>query len=522
MKTSSSELYDLIRVLSKSEKRYFKLFSAFHHNHNEKEYLNLFRAYEKASGFNEEKIKGRFSKRSNITYFSKSKNYLYHQLLAALQAYNSESSHEFVLSNLLQQVRLLYNKGLYKHCSKLLKKAQRLAELNHSYQYLFNIYEWRLLLFHNDLLSVKQSEKLREVRLEVLEKIRCETIYRDLLAKISSWTDIYGTPANEKEIARFRPIISHPLMKDPKQATTYISRSSYLQIMQFYHFLNNDYKQLLRYSEQLVNYVEEWPHRIRHNPLYYVSITDNLMAGAIAQRELGIFLEARRKLISCRERYGLSSTRSLEATLSFYLCLSQVTLLNETGYSEKNLEKAEGILQVMKKHEAIISERKKAELQYQLAVMYFSQGENKNALKYLLEIMKDETSVINADFRFAARMLFLVIHFELGNDDMLGYYLHSTYRYLLKKGKLSRFDKLLLKLIKNDLPKVRSRKDLNQLLERSHKELQLILKNRFEKRQTGLQEISTWLESKLKGKSFNEVLRERNPGDWAQMDLVLL
>jgi hypothetical protein len=61
---SSSELFDLIRVLSKSEKRYFTLNAGL--QDGEKSYLVLFREVEKMEVYDERKLKENLSKQGFI------------------------------------------------------------------------------------------------------------------------------------------------------------------------------------------------------------------------------------------------------------------------------------------------------------------------------------------------------------------------------------------------------------------------------------------------------------------------
>ena len=57
MKTVSEELFQLIKSLSKQEKRYFKLYASRHVIGEKNKYVQLFDAIDKQAAYNEEKIK---------------------------------------------------------------------------------------------------------------------------------------------------------------------------------------------------------------------------------------------------------------------------------------------------------------------------------------------------------------------------------------------------------------------------------------------------------------------------------
>ena len=76
----SDELHLLIKNLSMSEKRYFKIFSSRHVIAGENNYIRLFDAIEKQEEYNEPKIKTTFGKEKFITHLPSEKHYLYNHV----------------------------------------------------------------------------------------------------------------------------------------------------------------------------------------------------------------------------------------------------------------------------------------------------------------------------------------------------------------------------------------------------------------------------------------------------------
>ena len=149
----------------------------------------------------------------------------------------------------------------------------------------------------------------------------------------------------------------------------------------------------------------------------------------------------------------------------------------------------------------------KANFYFQYFCIYFGIGNFKEALNSLNDWLKMSESVERKDLQSLARILNLIIHYELGNTMLLDSLLRSTYRYLNKANRLSAFERKMMNFIK-EASKPHSKKEMQQILE--------TLKQDFEElsRQPSygvfdLFDIIAWLESKINGKPYAEVVKYR-------------
>ena len=140
----STELYDLIKSLTKSEKRFFKLHSAL--QSGDKNYLRIFDAIDKQKTYDEEGLKKQFAKETFIRHLPSEKNHLYKLILKALRAYHSESSISGILKQEIKNIEILYQKALYEECNKLLHRAKRIAKENERFYYWFELLNWEKML----------------------------------------------------------------------------------------------------------------------------------------------------------------------------------------------------------------------------------------------------------------------------------------------------------------------------------------------------------------------------------------
>ncbi len=107
----SNQLFDLIKSLTKSEKRFFKLQSAL--QSGDKNYVRLFDLIDKMNEYDEENVKKTFKGEKFIKHLPSEKNHLYKLILKALRSYYGETSVSSMLKQEIKNIEILYNKALF-------------------------------------------------------------------------------------------------------------------------------------------------------------------------------------------------------------------------------------------------------------------------------------------------------------------------------------------------------------------------------------------------------------------------
>lgn len=120
-------LFALIKSLTPSEKRYFKLFAQRQVQSKNTNYAKLFDAINEQESYNEDALLKKFKHEKFAKQFAVAKNYLYDMILGCLQDYNEENYIEWKIRNLFLQIKVLASKGLDEEAHKLIKKTKELA-----------------------------------------------------------------------------------------------------------------------------------------------------------------------------------------------------------------------------------------------------------------------------------------------------------------------------------------------------------------------------------------------------------
>lgn len=251
MKSISTDVYELIETLSKSEKRYISSYLSTGEKNNLK--LKFFNVISKKS------ITDYATFEKKLTWIKntfKVKYDLYNSILKILEDYNYNNDEVLKLRRSLNQITILYDKKLYPQCQKLihksLKKAQELEDFK-------LIYEFQL--FNRKLLVLPQNKKFNEAKQmfpvlhNTLNKIGIEISFLEAQTTMLSFD-------NKKEIdfKKLDEIIHQSFFTEKNSLISNFTRLKYLGTLSSYYSLKKDKEQRFQYSKKIVAFYLEKKH----------------------------------------------------------------------------------------------------------------------------------------------------------------------------------------------------------------------------------------------------------------------
>src|SRR5688572_15097042 len=101
-------LFSLVKSLSKTEKRYFRIFAGM--SGRDVNYLQLFDVIERQEQYDEEAVRAKFKGEKFVNQLHVAKIYLTELIMKALRNYHAGSSIEFTILDLLKDAELLFNR----------------------------------------------------------------------------------------------------------------------------------------------------------------------------------------------------------------------------------------------------------------------------------------------------------------------------------------------------------------------------------------------------------------------------
>lgn len=499
----TDDLFQLIKSLDPSEKRYFKVFATMHiKGSDNNKYVKLFDAIESQSEYNETEIRKEFQNEKFLNQLHVAKNYLYNTILKSLRLYHSEKSKLNELIDILRDVQILYEKSLFKQCRKLLDKAKKIAYTYERHAQILAVLDWEKILARTNSYTETSEKELLEFYKEhadTTEKLNNINEYWKLAIQSFFLRKKQGEIRDKKELKKFNEIIKNPLLLSDKNASTFLSKTFYFNIKGLYYLTNQDYNNLLIHTVRLVELLEANPLLMKEDN--YIASLYNLL---IVQLELKKYNDA---LATIKKLRSLDTSSPAMRTRIFVTSYdTELNLYLRTGEFEKGLplvmEIEEGLktLKINKESEVLFS--------FNIAYLYFGLSDYENSLKWVNKIINDKELNIREDIQCFARILNLLIHYELKNYDLIEYIMKSTRRYLSNKNKLNKFELITLSYLRK-LIGSKSKDDKIFIFREWKKELIQISDDILEIKAFEYFDFLSWIECNITNESFTEIIKKK-------------
>ena len=160
----------------------------------------------------------------------------------------------------------------------------------------------------------------------------------------------------------------------------------------------------------------------------------------------------------------------------------------------------------LEKYEDLIDRSGLVALYFNVASMFFVTQDFKKCIKWLHRIQNLKTDV-REDIKHFAMILELIIHYETTPTVVENFY-RNTSRHLNKHGSPNEFEITLLKYLKKMIAISGTDNDeVNRLLRKLQASLSDL--ETKEEKFIGMEELSCWIESKLRRLSMHDILKER-------------
>jgi len=463
---ASQDLHRLIRSLSKAEKGYFKKFG-LKQSGSGSVYLRLFDAIDGMAEYDEAWLQQRFRGEKLTRQFSKAKNYLRQLILQSLRAFHDGQTIESQIQENLDFAHLLREKNLFAQSLKHLDKADKLARAHDKFEYRLRIIFQKLKFdrFYFKGSLHEQNKRLTAERKRVLDQlahyVQYHNLIRELVVRVNVQSDVFRS-----DLAELQALLEHPLMAGEGRAQSFLAKRLYFEIQRIYFTLHKDWPKTYAALKRLVQLHAHNPAFVQHHLTAHLYTLQCLL---IACENLGKMEEAMEVIAQIR---ALPCRSQREKHFAFTTRIFELNLLCNQQAFDRAVALADELEPELEVHKPNLSEMEVTHFYHQFVRSYFGARQFNRALTYNNRILNELQLTQRADLQCVARIVDLLLHYELGHVDLLEYRLKSTYRFLKKRERLFRSEAILLKFIRH-LPGIPpSRKALQQAFAQLHQALQ--------------------------------------------------
>lgn len=493
----SSNAWKLVKSLTMSEKRYFKIFSGRHIIGSQNKSWELFDIMEGLSLEDDNAIKAALSKRGiSAEFLSADKNYLYQLMLKSLNAFHDSKTTNLEIKDLLVSIEILFHKGLYEEALKLVKRGEELAAQCENYQLRIDLLMWKKKCAGYSLGLNNAAEANHEIteqvkQLEFLKRVT-DLYYESNILQANN--EKYG----RKEILqRFRQITEAPELKKLEKISSLSAKVFARLTLANYHFICDDKNKELKQLQLLIDETSDTVYA-QENPLDYISIYNRLLAvkkyfpapdfaeDVVYLRKFADTLKFSKDV--AKHRAFLHSTTHL---LEYHIINNRFA---ESAAIIRTLERESD------KMEVVIEPYHKIYFYYLNVVSLIFTGEFHRALKFSNKIINDFRLADRPQIYRRCELLNIIIHFELRNYSLIP----NLYRQILRQEKQNAILLPLEKQIGETINKISllvhgTVKEERALLQQM---LDCLLKfKRKGSQDTLIHNYEKWIRSKLVGKT---------------------
>jgi hypothetical protein len=496
----------LAESLTKSEKRYFRLFSNI--QSGDKKYVYLFDLIEDNNPI--DTVYALFCKKYNSANFNMAVKHLYRTIMDCLLYLHRKQDIQTKIFTLLSEADILYERALFDDAMDVLNKAKKLAA----------IYEMDSLILLSRRIELKYmnttnfkdvtERQLISKQMKIVEEMkysRSANLHSQLYDILKHRLFHKGYVRSEKQKESLNDLILSELnIVANNSYKGFETQKLHLLFQSAYYLDSGNYKMAIRFYQTLIDLFEENKHMILNPPIYYLqAITGVLNSLKIASlyKEMPFFINKLKKIE--QDNYAIDFILNVRALIFLYEFTCSFNTGNFTATADLISKYDDNLLKSM----SLLRLDTQLDLLIQLTILDIATGNIKNARKHMKNIMSSgKLFYVLPSYRYA-RLINLIIQAELENYDFFENEIKSIKRSIRYEKQIYITEKLLFKFIQNYYL-LNNKKGREKLYKQFEKETVKIMQNKYERQLLVIFDFISWMQSKLTNRKFDEILAEKN------------
>ena len=500
-------LFVLIKSLTKSEKRQFKLYVGRMDSNEDSKFLKLFNLLDKMESYSEDLIlKNKIVSKLQL---SNLKAHLYKQILISLRLNPQHKNVKLHIRSQIDFATILYQKGLYKQSLKILDKAKSFA-----LKYDENASAYEIVEFEKLIESLYVTRSLSNRTNELVSQTNHLREQNEIYSNLSNISlQLYeklikaGYAKSDDESKEIKKFFKQKIKTFNISELGFRETLIYYQIWVWYSLLIQDFLSSYKYASKWIDTFNKSPEMIAIHPVFYLKGYNFLLEALALIKYPSKFKNRLNDLINVVEDKSFPRNQNLNALIFIYKYNNLFNLHVLEGDFKDSIKIIPKVLEGIDENKNFIDHHHIMLLYFKIACMYFTVNDYDNCIKYVNMIMKNKNIKMREDLQCFTRILNLIAHWEAGHDYNLDKIIRETYNYLDKMNDLHEVQKTILKYL-NGLENIYPG-EIKGFLRNLHSELKKFEDDPYEKRAFLYLDIISWLESKISNKPVAVIIKEK-------------
>ena len=467
--------------------------------------MKLFDILDKQNELDEEKILKAFPGIQSSTISNYRAN-LYDSLLSSLKLLKKDDS-AIRIKDLISYADVLHDKGLYGQSLKQLARAKSIAVKNQMDILRLEIVELEKRIETRYVTGSKpeRAQELTKESRDLRSQFYFSGSWSDLSLELYDYYLKFGHVTNKEEADKITRLFkSH----SPDQADSLGSDSIfYFQSFVWYHHIIQSFPLCYKYSKRWCEYFERQPGLLKEEPEMYIRGYHNMLSSLFFCDKVSKFrdeLNALENFIAENEKVFNENQLIQSFT---YVETARLNLFFLEGKFTEGAEYCREFDLRLEERKELLDVHRMMIFQYKMACLKFGSGDFHGSLRHLNLIVNNPTIALKEDIQSYARFLSLIVHYELGNDDLIYFQIKSTYRFMLKLKNFQKVHEAIFKFLRQSI--YIDRETLIPSFKNLRDEFLEITKDKYERRPLLYLDMISWLESKIDNRPVEEIIREK-------------
>lgn len=504
----TQRLITLIKSMTRSEKRVFRLIYGRNKPAADQLYIELFDFIDKSQVYNEKQLLARCTgiKKEQL---SNIKTNLLEHILEALRHLHLKANTDMEIRQLLDYAKVYQLKGMTTSVLETLYKARSLAQRSNQDVLAYHVLdeERNTETQHITRSSFQKAYAIREDAVKTLETLEL----RDRLANLSLM--LYGlylrngyVRSNEEYQEMLFYFNSRIPDVDPGNMGFY-EKVFYYQSHVWFNHMTQNFAAYYRYSQKWVDCFHDDEKMISIDPLLYLKGLHNTLNALFMANKADKFLVNFERYIRFGESLTHRIPESHQSAYRLFFYIHQLNAIFLTGDYEQGINRISGLTEELNSSQHFWDQNREIVFYYKVACVYFGADDYDRTLDYLNKIISRPVSGLRDDIHCFARILTLICHYEMGNDLHVSHQIRAVFRFLKKMHNLQAVQRDILQFLRRT-PGM-NRKDMVKEFIALREKLAPYQKDPYERRPFLYLDIISWLDSKIQGRKIREVIKEK-------------
>jgi len=469
--SKTDDLFRLIRSLTKSEKRTFRLFAERIKSSDELLYMKLFDIMDKQKKLDERSIRTKLGNLSPVKY-SNAKRHLYEQILTSLRMLNKSKRSNIQLREYIDFVYILYGKGYITRT------------------------------------ETRPIQELTEQASEKIDALSNRVKLSNLKMLLHRFYIINGHVKNEKEAKEVKEFFEQQVPDIENEDLGQMEKVLLYQSNVWYYYILNDFENCYEYALKWVQLFQEYDELQTRDINLFLRGYHYLLTCSYNLKKQELYARYHAELEKFRKNNYHRFDRNTQVLSFLYTHSGRLNLHFLNGTFEEGVKSIKTTLARLERYKDILDKHKVMIFYYKIAWMYLGNNEPGKAIKYLNYILDMTNVSLRTDIQAYARLMCLMVHYELENYKLLPSLIRNYQSFFAKKNLDNKVQTCFLQFFKEIINSpILDRKPI--MLKYLDK-LESLENNQFEKRAFLYLDSISWLKSKIEKRPIGAVIRENN------------